>query len=152
MPSAELQDLVTRIITPDDADAAAELSEQLGYPVPCPEMKRRIEEFATFADDVIYVACLGGKVVGWIHVGVARRFQTEPRAEIGGLVVSSRVRSAGIGRRLVVCAEEWARSRGLKSMVVRSAIARERAHNFYLREGYTRTKTSAVFTKALGEP
>ena len=150
MPSAELHDLVTRIITPDDAEAAAELSEQLGYLVSSAEMKRRIEEFATFADDVIYVACLGGKVVGWIHVGLTHHLQSEPRAEIGGLVVSSQIRGAGIGRRLVACAEEWARRRGLNSMVVRSQIGRERAHNFYLREGFTRTKTSAVFTKAIG--
>jgi hypothetical protein len=46
-------------------------------------------------------------------------------------------------------AEQWARERGLNSVVVRSQIAREGAHNFYLREGYARTKTSAGFTKQL---
>jgi hypothetical protein len=37
----------------------------------------------------------------------------------------------------------------LKSIVVRSRATREAAHRFYLREGYTQTKTSAVFTKSL---
>jgi hypothetical protein len=34
-------------------------------------------------------------------------------------------------------------------MVVRSQVAREAAHRFYLRHGYERTKTSAVFSKVL---
>ena len=63
--------------------------------------------------------------------------------------MSSKLRSRGIGRVLVARAEQWALERGLKSVVVRSQIAREAAHNFYLREGYARTKTSAVFTKQL---
>ena len=73
--------------------------------------------------------------------------QSGPHAEIVGLVVSSKARSGGIGRRLVAHAEGWARLRGLQSMVVRSRVEREGAHRFYLREGYARTKTSAVFKK-----
>jgi hypothetical protein len=34
-------------------------------------------------------------------------------------------------------------------MRVRSNAIRERAHAFYLRDGYARVKTSAVFEKAL---
>jgi GNAT superfamily N-acetyltransferase len=60
-------------------------------------------------------------------------------------------RSHGVGRRLVAVAEEWARQHGLKSIVVRSRATREAAHRFYLREGYTQTKTSAVFTKSFGD-
>jgi hypothetical protein len=37
-------------------------------------------------------------------------------------------------------------------MVVRSQMAREAAHRFYVREGYRQTKTSAVFSKSLGIP
>jgi len=142
-------DLLTREITPADAEAAAKLSEQLGYPASPAEMKQRIETLGRLTDHGIYVACVAGTVVGWIDVGISRHLQSEPRAEIGGLVVSAEVRGRGIGRHLVACAENWARQRGLSGMVVRSQIAREGAHNFYLREGYARTKTSAVFTKTL---
>jgi GNAT superfamily N-acetyltransferase len=55
------------------------------------------------------------------------------------------MRGKGIGARLVRAAEEWARSKGIATVLVRSQIAREDAHRFYLREGYERTKTSAVF-------
>jgi GNAT superfamily N-acetyltransferase len=150
MPSAELHDLSMREITPEDAGAAANLSEQLGYPVSAAVMQKRIESLARIPNRVIYVACLDGEVVGWIDVGVTNHLQVDPRAEIGGLVVSDSLRSSGIGRRLVALAEAWALQKGFKVMVVRSNIAREEAHKFYLREGYARAKTSAVFTKTLG--
>jgi GNAT superfamily N-acetyltransferase len=142
-------DLVIREITAMDATVAALLSGELGYPVSSGEMKRRIESLARMPDHAVYVACISAEVVGWIHVHGSHHLQAEPRAEIGGLVVSSEVRSRGIGRHLVQAAEAWALEQGLKSIVVRSRATREAAHRFYLREGYTQTKTSAVFTKSL---
>ena len=141
-------DLQTREITLADAASAASLSGELGYPASSEVMRQRIAALST--DHVVFVACVSGEVVGWIDIGVTHHLQSDPRAEIGGLVVSSEVRSRGIGRVLVSRAEQWAGARGLNSVVVRSQIARGAAHNFYLREGYARTKTSAVFTKQLG--
>jgi GNAT superfamily N-acetyltransferase len=141
--------LFVREITGADAVAAAKLSGELGYPVSAEAMMQRIESLGGRADHVVYVACVDGEVVGWIDVGVTNHLQSEPYAEIGGLVVSNEARSGGIGRSLVARAEEWALERGLKKVVVRSQIAREGAHRFYMREGYERTKTSAVFTKKL---
>jgi len=138
-------DLQIREITLADAPAAAELSGELGYPTSPESMQQRIA--ALSADHAVYVASLTGEVAGWIDVSVTHHLQSDPRAEIGGLVVSSKLRSRGIGRVLVARAEQWALERGLNSVVVRSQIAREDAHSFYLREGYARTKTSAVFTK-----
>jgi GNAT superfamily N-acetyltransferase len=112
-------------------------------------MSRRIELLNRSGGHAVYVACLSGEVVGWIDVMESHHLQAEPCAEIGGLVVSGEARSGGIGRRLVERAEHWARQRGLARVVVRSRITREDAHRFYLREGYSRTKTSAVFAKDL---
>jgi GNAT superfamily N-acetyltransferase len=142
-------DITTREITSADSAAAAKLSEELGYPASVDAMRRRIASLANMPNRVVYVACLSGEVVGWIDVGVVHHLQSEPSGEIGGLVVSSNVRSGGIGRSLVERAEQWALRQGFDKMVVRSQIAREAAHRFYLREGYVRTKTSAVFTKKL---
>jgi GNAT superfamily N-acetyltransferase len=61
--------------------------------------------------------------------------------------VSSGFRSRGIGHLLIACAERWAVEQGLKMILVRSRDTREAAHRFYLREGFARTKTSAVFSK-----
>ena len=101
------------------------------------------------AGHAIYVATVGNEMAGWIHVAIVHHLQAESRAEIGGLVVGAHVRSKGIGRELVARAEEWALRQGVNSVVVRSQIARQDAHRFYLREGYRQTKISAVFTKLL---
>jgi GNAT superfamily N-acetyltransferase len=138
-----------REIEVTDAEAAAKLSDELGYPVSENAMARRIESVTGLRDHVVYVACVSNTVVGWIDVGVVHHLQGEPYGEIGGFVVSSDYRSAGIGRRLIERAERWVAQQGIRKMVVRSQIAREAAHRFYLREGYSRTKTSAVFSKDL---
>ena len=141
--------IVFRRVKASDAEAVARLSSELGYPATAEEMERRIERIDTLRDHAIFAACLDGEVAGWIDVGAVHHLQAEPYAEIGGLVVSEKHRSRGIGRKLVAEAERWAVERGLTTIRVRSQIAREAAHRFYLREGYARTKTSAVFSKTL---
>ncbi len=138
-----------REIAITDADAAARLSGELGYPVSPAAMERRIQRLANLPDHAVYIACTADSVVGWIDVGIVHHLQAEPYGEVGGLVVADGFRSAGIGRQLVLRAEQFARERGVAKMVVRSQIAREAAHRFYLREGYELTKTSAVFSKSL---
>jgi GNAT superfamily N-acetyltransferase len=135
-----------------DANEVAELSGELGYPVSAAEMQARIQQFAKLPDRIAFVACLEGRVVGWIDVGVVYHLQSRPYGEIGGLVVSSTQRSQGIGEQLVRRAEEWIRERGLSTVLVRSRMEREAAHRFYLRQNFSRMKTSAVFTKRLTGP
>jgi len=139
-----------REITLDDAAEAAALSGDLGYPASTEAIEQRIQAATGQPDRAIYVAHLNGKVLGWIDVSVVEHLQSGARAEIGGLVVANGHRGLGIGKKLVERAEAWATERGFPQMLVRSQIAREAAHRFYLREGYERTKTSAVFTKTLG--
>lgn len=136
-------------MTLEDADAAARLCGELGYPVDTAAMRVRLDLLLDLPDHGIFVACLGGEVLGWIHVSAVLHLQSEPRAEIGGLVVTERARGKRVGAELVACAEDWARENGFDAVLVRSQIKREDAHRFYLREGYRQTKTSAVFTKTL---
>lgn len=142
--------VIVREIGLDDAAAVARLSGELGYPVSTQQMAGRIRAQIALADHVTYLACLDAdRVVGWIDVGITHHLQADPCAEIGGFVVSGEVRSLGIGKQLLRRAEQWAAERGVTRMRVRSQISRERAHQFYLREGYQQTKTSAVFTKEM---
>jgi GNAT superfamily N-acetyltransferase len=138
-----------RSIRAEDAEAAAKLCGELGYPADAGAVRRRVEEMAGSADHDVLVYCLNADVVGWIDIAIERHLQTEPAALIGGLVVAETVRSRGIGIQLCRAAEDWARARGLRRIRVRSNATRERTHAFYLRDGYTRVKTSAVFEKAL---
>jgi GNAT superfamily N-acetyltransferase len=138
-----------RPIRAEDAEVAAKLCTELGYPVDAPALLARMRQIAGDAGRSVLVACLDGEVVGWIDLSVEYHLQSEPVALIGGLVVSDAVRGRGIGRQLCVAAEDWARGRGVARLRVRSNAIRERAHGFYLRDGYTRVKASAVFEKTL---
>jgi predicted N-acetyltransferase YhbS len=138
-----------RPLKPEDVNAALRLSAELGYPADRESMLRRIEQIAGDANRTVLVACLGGEVVGWIDMSIEYHLQTDPVALIGGLVVSETTRNRGIGRELCQAAEDWARARGITRIRVRSNVIRERAHAFYLRDGYARVKTSAVFEKVL---
>jgi GNAT superfamily N-acetyltransferase len=146
--SSESNDaILIREIAPTDAEAAAQLSAELGYPTEIEEMKERINRLKSARDGVVYVACMSGAVIGWIDVLIVHHLASGAYAEIGGLIVSSKHRSGGIGRKLLAQAEKWVADRGIGKIVVRSRITREAAHRFYLREGYSMTKTSAVFSK-----
>ena len=109
----------------------------------------RMTQIAGDAHRAVLVACLDGVVVGWIDLSVEYHLQSEPAALIGGLVVAEPARGRGIGRLLCKAAEDWARAQGVARLRVRSNAIRERAHEFYLRDGYARVKTSAVFEKTI---
>lgn len=144
------QEIITRPITIGDAEAIAELSGQLGYETSARTMKERIARMLPLAaDHLALVATVRDQVVGWIEAEVVQHLQSEPHAWITGLIVKDGVRSLGIGRRLCTEVEQWSQKRGLSVIRVTSRMTRERAHQFYLREGFVQTKTSAVFEKML---
>ena len=88
-------------------------------------------------------------VIGWIHVSVRPLVEVEQRAEVNGLVVEEKARSRGAGAMLLAAGEKWARGKRCKGMSVRSNVLRERAHGFYLRNGYEHYKTQKAFRKGL---
>jgi GNAT superfamily N-acetyltransferase len=145
----DLSRLSFRQLTSDDSAAAAELSSQLGYPNSPDELRQRIEETSRSADRVAFAAVLDGQIVGWIDAAIERHLQSSACAVIGGLVVRDDARGLGIGRRLCLEVEDWARSQSIPVVRVRSQIKREDAHRFYLRDGYSEVKTSLVFEKRL---
>ena len=136
-----------RRLTVDDAEAAAELSSQLGYTCSTGDLRERIEELSRAADRVAFAAIIDGEIVGWIDAATERHLQSPVTAVIGGLVVREDMRGLGIGKRLCLEIEEWARSKSIPVVRVRSQIKREDAHRFYLRDGYSKIKTSLVFEK-----
>ena len=141
--------LLIRRLTVDDAEAAAELSGQLGYSCSAEDLRDRIEELSRAVDRVAFAAVIDGQIVGWIDAAMERHLQSPASAVIGGLVVREDMRGRGVGRRLCVEVEEWARGRSVALVRVRSQIKREEAHRFYLRDGYRKVKTSLVFEKTL---
>jgi GNAT superfamily N-acetyltransferase len=135
---------------PDDADGLASLSAELGYPGIASELRARVEDLHARPGHAIFVADSPDlEVIGWIHVCLCHHLESEPFAEVAGLVVAQAHRSSGVGAALLEAAEEWAGEQGMDTIRVRSNVVRERAHRFYLRQGYHKAKEQAVFVKGL---
>jgi GNAT superfamily N-acetyltransferase len=133
-----------------DIAALARLAGELGYPSTDKQVRERFANIKGAPHLATFVAAINrDTVIGWIQLSEARSVESEPRAEITGLVVDSNFRSGGVGRLLVERGEDWARERGLGMIGVRSNIIRERTHEFYERLGYTVTKTQKAFRKIL---
>jgi GNAT superfamily N-acetyltransferase len=133
-----------------DAARIAELCGQLGYPAKPAEITQRLRRIKPPSQHAVLVAeSPERRVIGWLHVSVSPLIEVELRAEVNGLVVADDERSHGTGALLLRAAEQWARSRGCKSMAVRSNVIRERAHQFYLCQGYELYKTQKAFRKLI---
>jgi GNAT superfamily N-acetyltransferase len=148
-PPARIRPAVTA-----DAPRLAALSAVLGYPAPEAALAARLDRVLARVSDVVLVAESGqGEIVGWIHGAEQELLESERRCEILGLVVDAAHRGQGAGRGLVSGVEQWAASRGLELIAVRSNVTRTESHPFYERLGYTRVKTQHAYRKTLpGRP
>ena len=145
----EILSVSIRQMLPEDAAPVAVLTTQLGDPATEDAIRRRIDLIKDRPDAHLFVAVQGDRVVGWLHVQAISSLENDTRAEIWGLVVSERARGVGVGRRLVEAAEEWAVTRGLSVMSLRSNQLRIEAHGFYEHLGYRVAKTQSAFRKNL---
>jgi GNAT superfamily N-acetyltransferase len=149
MKERVLRNMRIRRARKNDSARIAELSAQLGYPATGQEIVQRMERMRPAALHAVFVAESEKLVTGWLHVSVTPLLEVPLRAEVNGLVVDEKRRSAGSGAELLQAAERWAAKKGCKSVSVRSNVIRERAHEFYLRNGYEHYKTQKAFRKYL---
>lgn len=133
-----------------DAPALAALCGELGYQATRQQVVARFAAIEMEPTSRVLVAeDAEGRIIGWLQVAVHAHLVDDDVAEVLGLVVAESARGAGIGTDLLRAAESWARERGAARMRVRSRVERERAHRFYERTGYVRSKTQYVFERAL---
>ncbi|MCR6482946.1 GNAT family N-acetyltransferase [Amycolatopsis sp. OK19-0408] len=139
-----------------DAARLTGLLTQLGYPADVDTVTGRLAVVLASATQRVLVAATATGIAG--YVGVERRsvmLHQDERAEITGLVVAATARRAGVGHALVRAAERWAAELGLRTVVVRSNVARPESHPFYEGIGYRRMSTSHTYRKdftAAGAP
>jgi GNAT superfamily N-acetyltransferase len=140
------------IRAPREKDHArlADLAGQLSYPSTAQEISHRLAAMASSNEHAAFVAEMpDGEIAGWIAVFILRGLEVHPRGEISGFIVDERFRSQAVGKHLLAHAEQWVRDRGCDVVGLRSNVIRDRAHAFYLREGYQHTKTQKTFRKNL---
>ena len=74
--------VLIRPIALTDAEVAARLSGELGYPASTAAMEARIRNLASLPAHAVFVACIDDTVVGWIDVGVVYHLQTEAKSAV----------------------------------------------------------------------
>lgn len=139
-PSPETEATI-RPAGPADTARLADLCGQLGYPTAAERVEERLAQIEANERRRVYVAEVGGAVVGWVYVYLVPSLLHDPQAEIGGLIVSEGYRGQRIGERLLRQAEQWAGEHGCHAVSVHSNVIRKDAHRFYERLGYRAVKT-----------
>jgi GNAT superfamily N-acetyltransferase len=133
-----------------DAEAIARLATELGYPSSAAQVHARLQGLLLSSEHRVLVACDAlNIVVGWVHTFLSYSVESDPYAEIAGLVVSSEYRNNGLGSMLLAGIEEWLRKSGIKNLRVRSRIERKEARSFYQKKGFSISKQQNIFDKTL---
>lgn len=135
---------LVRRMNRNDLPSVGAMSDQLGYPVETDELSERFEELSTLKNHALFVSDDEG-VTGWIHLEVVFDLIEEKKVEVKALVIDENSRSKGHGSELLKTAREWAKTYGVSTIYLSCNILRDRAHAFYLREGFTKNKTSHFF-------
>jgi GNAT superfamily N-acetyltransferase len=145
-----IEPVIIRTAALTDAPRLAELSEVLGYPASSAAIGQRLVHLLGRAEETVLVAeVVSGQVIGWVHGSEQELLESGRRCEILGLVVDAEHRDRGVGRQLIAAVEQWAVSRRLEQIAVRSNVLRADSHPFYERLGYVRTKTQHAYGKRL---
>ena len=138
MSNGQDVDLAIRFAETSDAEALAGLMTELGYSTRTSEMTMRLETIAADVRYRTFVAVRNGKICGMIGTFCYFSYEhNNPGGRILALVVSKDARRAGIGRRLIAAAESDFSQRNIQRVAVNTQLAREEAHKFYERAGYT---------------
>ena len=140
-----------RVAVPEDLDALADLTKQLGYATSLATLHANIISYLQDNERSLFVAVVKNAVVGYIATDVTQMFHQEKKhMRVVSLVVDQLHRGKGIGKRLLQAAEDWAREHNCWMIDLASSSRREKegSHDFYLNQGY-RKDGSAYFRKLM---
>lgn len=131
-----------------DLESVARLSAELGYTCPLEEFRSRFLEISALPHHKLMVVRTS-EVQGWIHLEIVTDLIEPKKVEIKALIVTEENRGEGSGKKLLEEAKTWVKSQGLDTIYLSCNIKRDRAHAFYLREGFIKQKTSHFFELTL---
>lgn len=128
-----------------DAAVINELSKQLGYENTVADTASYISALNDSDNEELVVAVYQGNIIAWMQLSYILRIESGYFAEITGLVVDERHRSAGIGKMLIEYAKDWCKVKGLSKLKVRTNVVRKRTHRFYERSGFGLRKEQKIY-------
>lgn len=119
---------VVRAPAPGDYEKMADLATQLRYPSTGAQIRARFEAMVDSDQYAVYVAGLPrDQIGGWIGLSMLNSVEQEVCAQIRGPAIDQQMRSIS----------------------VHSNMDRERAHQFYMRNGYRHIRTQKYLLKTL---
>ena len=132
------EEIKIREANESEADALALLVAERGfdYPTETSLVRERLNDLIR-AGDCILVAVYNSNVIGMALLHSTRFLHRPPDGRIVSLVISEIYRSRGVGACLIEAAESVFRSLSCGRVEVTSGAAREAAHRFYVRAGYS---------------
>ena len=119
-----------------------EVQGPLRYFPSSPDAEERIMRSfrsALDADDAdVLILEDGGEPVGMalVHIENPSRMSAEQAVELSRVVVSPGKRGTGAGRAVVDAAEEWARQRGIRTLLAAIFVANEGSRQFWSAMGF----------------
>jgi ribosomal protein S18 acetylase RimI-like enzyme len=132
--------VLLRRATEADAEDAAALLGELGYPTTATDALDRLSGSLRSRTSYCLVAESAGAVVGLINAELVPYFPTGATlCRVTALVVSSPHRGQGLGRKLLAKVAEFARQHDCSGIELTSAERRVEAHRFYQKLGFSRT-------------
>lgn len=124
-------------------------TEEMKYEFPFEQTRKQLETSIHRTTEKVFVATVGGQVVGYVHAQEYELLYAPPLKNILGLAVSREYKRMGIGKRLLQKVEEWALLTGATGVCLNSGAERKEAHLFYKKCGYEKGKQQVKFLKRL---
>lgn len=132
-----MRDVIIRDAKETDVEALAELMDYLGYPTSSRRMGNRFERISAHPSYSTLVAECGDGVVGMVGLETGHYYELdESYARISAFVVHPGYRRRGVGRSLILAAEQRAIGLGAERVSLDSGTHRPGAHRFYEDSGY----------------
>ena len=137
-----MSDIITvRRVKLSDAEDIYHINKtSLGYDYDLDKQKIKIQNVINDDTQVIFVADIGNKVAGYIHLVNYDVIYADNYKNCLGLAVDNNYKRMGIGSALLSQGEKWAKENGAVGIRLCSGIERENAHKFYLSQGYVENK------------
>ena len=138
-----------RTASPEDVTQLLELLEALGYAANERDLGQRLRQIEGQGHRV-FVAEKDGELVGCVQALIDIRLAEGRVGEVVSLVVKPPARGTGIGQGLLHEATEWLQAMGCSQIRVRANTIRAEAHQFYIAQGFSETKTQKIFLRKSG--
>lgn len=127
----------------EDSTSIANLLSELGYQADEKIISKRLFKIKE-RDGQVIVAENQNELLGCVHVFIDLRLTEGEVGEIVSLVVKSESRGQGIGKQLMDEAKRWLKDNNCTKIRIRVNSIRERAHQFYKRQGFDEIKSQKV--------